>query len=152
MAPAAMVGEDHNFPLPGGQARGKAPQCVPGKVNRATTGIKGALQGLGLRPAQGGHVRTPAPPAEREGPGEGEAFRWGEGDHDHSSPDQGESVGAALGLGLRPAQRGRASAQRGGRGLLTPRRGGVADKPAGLGNEGWRAPVRAHGRASLEAT
>ena len=98
-----MVGEDHNFPLPGGQARAEAPQCVPRKVFKATIGIRGALQGRGLQPAQGGRVRTPPLPAEREGPGEGEAFGWGEGDHNHPTPDHLESVGAAWGLGLRPA-------------------------------------------------
>ena len=128
-----MVGEDHNFPLPSGQARAGAPQCVPRKVYRAIAG----------------RMRTPPPPAKREGPGEGEAFAWGEGDR---TPGQAISVGAARGLGLRPAQGGRASAQQVGPSLLTPRQGGVADKPTGLGNEGWRAPVRAHGRASLEAT
>ena len=35
---------------------------------------------------------------------------------------------------------------------VTPHQGRATDKPAGLGSEGWRAPVRAHGRASLEAT
>ena len=68
-----------------------------------------------------------------------------------TTPDQAELVGAAWDLRLRPAQRGRASAQRCGPSLLTPRPGGLADKPAGLGTEGRRAPVRAHGRASLEA-
>ena len=92
-------------------------------------------------------MRTPPPPAKREG--EGEAFGWGEGDH---TLGQAESMRAARGLGLRPAQGGRASAQQVGPGLLTPQQGGVADKPAGLGSEGWRAPLRAHGRASLEAT
>ena len=66
--------EDHNFPLPapecsngggtpppsvdgGGRPQlppsrwAGAPQCVPGNVYRATVGIKGALHGLGLRPA-----------------------------------------------------------------------------------------------------
>ena len=98
-------------------------------------------------------MRTPPPPAEREGPGNGKAFRWaGGGGHNHPTPNQAESRGAAWDLGMRPAQGGRASAQRGGRGLLPPRLGGVADKPAGLGNEGRRSPVRAHGRASSEVT
>ena len=59
-------------------------------------------------------------------------------------------MGAAQGLGLQPALGTRASAQQGG--FLTPHQGRAADQPAGLGNEGWRAPVRAHGKASLEAT
>ena len=37
-------------------------------------------------------------------------------------------------------------------GLLSIHRGRATDEPAGLGSEGWRAPVTAHERASLEVT
>ena len=66
-------------------------------------------------------------------------------------PAQAGTMGVLLGLGLRPAQVGRVREPQGDPGPLT-RQGREAEEPAGLGREGWRAPVRAHGRASLEAT
>ena len=168
-AGAVQWGEgDHNHPAPE-DASGVAIRKQG--VRGTTPELVGAAQGLGLRLAQGvriglpraapqgmggGNHRfrpkmdlsdlfklrgggiTPPRPAVREGVGE-EAFKWGEGDHNHPMPGQGESVGAAQDLGLRPAPGTRASAQQGG--FLTPHQGRATDKPAGLGSEGWRAPV-----------
>ena len=43
----AVMGEDHNFPLPGGQAHAEAPWWELGVLSRASTGKP---QGAGLGP------------------------------------------------------------------------------------------------------
>ena len=95
--------------------------------------------------SRGGGVALP-PSAMVDGTSE-EVFWWEDGGHKRPLPSQAESVGAAQGLGLRPARGGPARAPHG---EIMPRED--AEVPVGRARVGWRAPGRVHGRASMKET